>query len=130
MSMTDPISDMLTRLRNGQRVGKLKIDMPFSKLKKNIAHLLKIEGYIKDYQLTDSVKPTLVIDLKYYKGFPVIGEIKRVSTPGLRIYKDKNNLPKVCGGLGIAIISTSNGVMTDKAARSKGIGGEILCYVS
>ncbi|CAB1274835.1 30S ribosomal protein S8 [Candidatus Nitrosacidococcus tergens] len=130
MSMTDPISDMLTRLRNGQRAGKLKIDMPLSKIKKNIVQLLKTEGYIKDYQLIDSVKPTLVVELKYYKGFPVIGEIKRVSTPGLRVYRGKNNLPKVYGGLGVAIISTSSGVMTDKAARSKGIGGEVLCYIS
>ncbi|ADE15487.1 ribosomal protein S8 [Nitrosococcus halophilus Nc 4] len=130
MSMTDPISDMLTRVRNGQTAGKLEVSMPSSKLKENIARVLKEEGYIEDYKVVDDTKPALVVHLKYYEGKPVIDEIQRVSRPGLRIYKGKDSLPKIRGGLGVAIVSTSRGVMTDKAARSAGEGGEVLCYVA
>ncbi|QBQ54672.1 30S ribosomal protein S8 [Nitrosococcus wardiae] len=130
MSMTDPISDMLTRVRNGQSAGKLEVSMPSSKLKESIARVLKEEGYIEDYRVEDDTKPVLVVRLKYHEGKPVIDEIQRVSRPGLRIYKGKDRLPRIRGGLGIAIVSTSRGVMTDKAARSAGEGGEVLCYVA
>lgn len=130
MSMTDPISDMLTRVRNGQIAGKLEVSMPSSKLKVNIARVLKEEGYITDSKVVGDTKPTLVVRLKYYEGKPVIEEIQRVSRPGLRIYKGKDKLPKIRNGLGIAIVSTSRGVMTDKAARAIGEGGEVLCYVA
>lgn len=128
--MSDPIADMLTRIRNGQSAGKKSIKQPSSKLKQSIAKVLKEEGYIVDYSTeTVGVHSEMVIELKYYKGMPVIEEIRRVSRPGLRIYKSKDELPKVLGGLGIAIISTSNGVMTDKAARANGHGGEVICTV-
>lgn len=128
--MTDPVADMLTRIRNGQSANKKEIKLPASKLKLSIAKVLKDEGYIATFT-TETTKcyPEMTVELKYYRGFPVIEEIKRVSRPGLRIYKDKNNLPKVLGGLGIAIVSTSNGVMTDRAARALGHGGEIICTV-
>ena len=128
--MTDPIADMLTRIRNGLAANKAEVKIPFSKLKQSIAQVLKDEGYISDFK-QDEVdgKPVLLIDLKYYQGKPVIENIKRVSRPGLRIYKSKDELPKVMGGLGVAIVSTSNGVMTDRAARKSGFGGEVLCYV-
>ncbi|MEJ2360761.1 MAG: 30S ribosomal protein S8 [Gammaproteobacteria bacterium] len=128
--MTDPIADMLTRIRNGLSAGKKVVAMPHSKLKESIALVLKNEGYIAGYS-TDSVegKSMLNVDLKYYQGKPVIDKMRRVSRPGLRIYKSKDELPKVMGGLGIAIISTSKGVMTDRAARKDGYGGEVLCYV-
>lgn len=130
MSMSDPIADMLTRIRNGQSAAKKSIQQPSSKLKVSIAKVLKEEGYIVDYNVeTQSTHATLNITLKYHKGMPVIEEIKRVSRPGLRIYKSKDELPKVLGGLGIAIVSTSNGVMTDRAARAKGHGGELICTV-
>ncbi len=130
MSMQDPIADMLTRIRNGQSAGKREIQQPSSKLKLSIAKVLKEEGYITDYSVeTSGSHSTLSIVLKYYIGAPVIEEIKRVSRPGLRIYKSKDDLPKVLGGLGVAIVSTSNGVMTDKAARAGGHGGEIICTV-
>lgn len=129
--MQDPISDMLTRIRNAQRAGKETVVMPSSKLKQSIASVLKSEGYIDNFSLTDvDKKPLLAIDLKYYAGRPVIERIDRVSRPGLRIYKGAGNLPKVMNGLGIAIVSTSAGVMTDRAARQKGIGGELLCVVA
>ncbi len=130
MSMSDPIADMLTRIRNGQSAAKKVIQQPSSKLKLSIAKVLKDEGYISDFsvELTGN-HPVLNIVLKYYKGAPVIEEIKRVSRPGLRIYKSKDELPKVLGGLGVAIVSTSNGVMTDRAARANGHGGEIICTV-
>jgi small subunit ribosomal protein S8 len=130
MSMTDPVADMLTRIRNGQSANKKEIKLPASKLKASIAKVLKDEGYITSFS-TEATKsyPEMTVELKYYRGSPVIEEIKRVSRPGLRIYKDKNNLPKVLGGLGIAIVSTSNGVMTDRAARALGHGGEIICTV-
>ncbi len=130
MSMSDPIADMLTRIRNGQSAGKKAIQQPSSKVKLSIANVLKEEGYINDFR-TEAVGNhiEMVIDLKDHKGDPVIEEIKRISRPGLRIYKSKDELPKVLGGLGIAIVSTSNGVMTDRAARAKGHGGEIICTV-
>ena len=130
MSMSDPIADMLTRIRNGQSAGKKSIQQPSSKVKLSIAKVLKDEGYIADFRKETVGKHIeMIIDLKYYKGAPVIEEIKRISRPGLRIYKSKDELPKVLGGLGIAIVSTSNGVMTDRAARAKGHGGEIICTV-
>ena len=128
--MTDPIADMLTRIRNGQAAGKKIVKQPSSKLKVAIAKVLKEEGYITDYS-TETVgnHTEMTIVLKYYRGAPVIESIKRVSRPGLRIYKSKDELPKVLGGLGIAIVSTSNGVMTDRAARAIGHGGEVICIV-
>jgi small subunit ribosomal protein S8 len=130
MSMTDPVADMLTRIRNGQSAGKKYIKLPSSKLKVSIAKVLKEEGYISDFG-TETIGNhiEMTIELKYYKGQPVIENIKRVSRPGLRIYKSKDELPKVLGGLGIAIVSTSNGVMTDRAARAIGHGGEVICTV-
>ena len=131
MSMTDPIADMLTRIRNGQTADKAQVSMPSSKLKVAIAGVLKNEGYIASYKVdANDGKPTLTVDLKYYEGKPVIARIQRASRPGLRVYKQKDELPKVDAGLGITIISTPAGVMTDRAARSAGVGGEVLCYVS
>lgn len=131
MSMTDPIADMLTRIRNGQSAVKKSIKLPSSKLKESIAKVLKEEGYILDFSTETSGSHTqMSIELKYYKGSPVIENIKRISRPGLRIYKSKDELPKVLGGLGIAIVSTSKGVMTDRAARAIGHGGEVICIVS
>lgn len=130
MSMTDPIADMLTRIRNGQAARKKLVEMPSSKVKIAIAKVLKEEGYIGEYRVSEDAKPTLTIELKYYLGKPVIATIKRVSSPGLRIYKPTEQLPKVLGGLGIAIVSTSRGVMTDKSARATNQGGEVLCVVS
>ncbi|EDR35016.1 ribosomal protein S8 [Coxiella burnetii Q321] len=129
--MQDPISDMLTRIRNAQAVRKKEVVMPRSKLKMSIANVLKEEGYIVDYREEgDSTKPQLVITLKYHEGESVISEIRRVSSPALQVYKSKDELPKVKNGLGIAIISTSKGVMSDCQARRLGEGGEVLCYVS
>jgi small subunit ribosomal protein S8 len=129
--MTDPIADMLTRIRNGQRAGKVSVSMPSSKLKQSIAQVLKEEGYIADFQISgEAGKAVMTIELKYYQGRPVIDSLKRVSRPGLRIYKANGDLPKVQDGLGIAIVSTSKGVMSDRAARAAGEGGEVLCYVS
>lgn len=131
MSMTDPIADLLTRIRNALAAQKQEVLIPSSKLKANIAQLLKSEGYITDYSVdASSGKPVLKITLKYYQGKPVIEELRRVSRPGLRQYKSKGELPKVRGGLGIAIVSTSAGLMTDRAARKAGHGGEVLCFVS
>lgn len=131
MSMTDPIADMLTRIRNGLAAEKKAVIMPSSKVKVSIAEVLKSEGYISDFSVQDiDGKPVLNVELKYYQGKPVIDQLKRVSTPGLRVYKSKKDLPKVLGGLGIAIVSTSKGVMTDRAARQGGHGGEVLCIVS
>lgn len=130
MSMSDPIADMLTRVRNAQAAAKTEVKMPSSNMKKAIADVLKAEGYIKDYSATDAAKSELTVVLKYFEGRPVISTIKRVSKPGLRIYKSKDELPKVMGGLGIAIVSTSLGVMSDKQARTAGQGGEIICLVS
>ena len=131
MSMTDPIADMLTRIRNAQARDKAEVSMPSSTIKMAIAGVLKDEGYITDFGVADEDgKAQLNVTLKYYQGQPVIDEIRRISRPGLRIYKGKDELPKVRGGLGVAIVSTSRGVMSDRAARSSGQGGEILCYVS
>ncbi|MDH5433024.1 MAG: 30S ribosomal protein S8 [Gammaproteobacteria bacterium] len=131
MSMQDPVADMLTRIRNGQSAGKKSVIMPSSNLKVAIAEVLKDEGFILGYSKSDeSGKIALSIDLKYHQGRPVIDMIKRVSRPGLRIYKNASELPRVLGGLGIAIVSTSKGVMTDTAARKLGHGGEVLCVVS
>jgi small subunit ribosomal protein S8 len=128
--MQDPISDMLTRIRNGQAASKVSVKMPSSKQKVAIATVLKAEGYIADFAVAGDTKPELEVTLKYFEGKKVIDTIKRVSRPGLRIYKGANDLPKVMAGLGIAIVSTSQGVMTDRAARNASIGGEIICYVS
>ena len=131
MSMQDPIADMLTRIRNGQSAGKKSVSMPSSKVKLSIANVLKNEGYISEISKSeDGGKAELAIELKYYQGRPVIDTIKRVSRPGLRIYKKSNELPRVLDGLGIAVVSTSAGVMTDRAARKSGHGGEVLCIVS
>ena len=129
--MTDPIADMLTRIRNGQRAGKVAVSMPSSKLKQSIASVLKDEGYVAGFQVNEEAgKPTMSVDLKYYDGQPVIDMLKRISRFGLRIYKVSDELPRVQNGLGIAIVSTSKGVMSDRAARAAGEGGEVLCYVS
>jgi small subunit ribosomal protein S8 len=128
--MQDPISDMLTRIRNGQAAKKVAVKMPSSKLKVAIAALLKEEGYVADYTVSGEVKPELEVTLKYFEANPVIEQIQRVSRPGLRIYKKKDALPSVMGGLGIAVVSTSKGLMTDRAARKAGLGGEIICYVA
>ncbi len=131
MSMTDPIADMLTRIRNALGASKAAVSMPMSKQKQAIAQVLKDEGYINAFSVQDyDGKPLLVIDLKYYEGKPVIEQIRRVSRPGLRAYRGKDELPKVMGGLGISIVSTSKGVMTDRAARAAGHGGEVLCVIS
>jgi small subunit ribosomal protein S8 len=131
MSMNDPIADMLTRIRNALSAGKVTVDMPSSKQKIAIADLLKAEGFVNDYAVNDvEGKSTLTVDLKYYQGKPVIETINRVSRPGLRVYKSKDDLPSVMGGLGVAIVSTSKGLMTDKAARQAGHGGEVVCYVA
>ena len=131
MSMSDPIADMLTRIRNGQAANKTEVSMPASKLKSAIAAVLKDEGYITGSSVKDvDGKSQLVVELKYYEGKPVIETLERASRPGLRTYKNKTELPKVMGGLGVAIISTSNGVMSDRAARKAGVGGEVICYVA
>ncbi|MEJ2609792.1 MAG: 30S ribosomal protein S8 [Candidatus Thiodiazotropha sp.] len=131
MSMSDPIADMLTRIRNGQAAKKATVELPSSKQKVAIANLLKKEGYLQEVNLkSDGKKPTLVLELRYYQGRPVIELIKRVSRPGLRVYKGQSDLPKVRAGLGIAIISTSKGVMTDRAARELGQGGEVIAFVA
>jgi small subunit ribosomal protein S8 len=130
MSMQDPLSDMLTRIRNAQMAGKTGVEMPGSKLKAAVANVLKEEGYIADFAASnEDGKPRLAIELKYYQGKPVIAEIDRISRPGLRNYSGKDELPSVRGGLGVAIVSTSRGVMTDRAARAAGVGGEVLCTV-
>jgi len=130
MSMSDPIADMLTRIRNGQAVAKAMVTMPGTKVKTAIATVLKEEGYISNFSVSDvDGKSALNIELKYFQGKPVMEMIKRVSRPGLRIYKGRDELPKVRGGLGIAIISTSKGVMTERAARAAGHGGEVIAYV-
>ncbi len=131
MSMSDPIADMLTRIRNAQQVKKTSVSLPSSKQKVAIAKVLEDEGYISGIAVSDArVGKTLRIELKYFQGKPVIESIKRVSRPGLRIFKNKDALPKILGGLGIAIVSTSSGVMSDRRARANGQGGEVLCYVN
>jgi small subunit ribosomal protein S8 len=129
--MTDPIADLLTRIRNAHHAEKIALTMPGSKVKSAIAKVLKDEGYIEGFKASEQDgKPSLTIKLKYYEGSPVIEKLQRVSKPGLRVYKSAEELPKVNGGLGIAIISTSQGIMTDRAARTAGVGGEVLCSVS
>ena len=129
MSLQDPIADMLTRVRNAQKASKVNVKMPASKQKSRIAAVLKDEGYIRDFQVSDDKLRQLVIELKYFQGKPVIEEVKRISRPGLRIFKSKDELPSINGGLVIAIISTSKGVMTDAKARAAGFGGEVICSV-
>ncbi|WP_353152236.1 30S ribosomal protein S8 [Herminiimonas fonticola] len=131
MSMSDPIADMLTRIRNAQVVQKTSVAMPSSKVKIAIANVLRDEGYIEDYAVTeDAGKAELKIGLKYYAGRPVIERLERVSRPGLRVYKGKDDIPNVMNGLGVAIVSTPKGVMTDRKARATGVGGEVICYVA
>jgi len=131
MSMSDPIADMLTRIRNAQMVEKANVVMPSSKLKVAIAEVLKNEGYIESYAVVgEASKPQLEIALKYYAGRPVIERLERVSRPGLRVYKGRHDIPSVMNGLGVAIVTTPKGVMTDRKARAAGIGGEVLCYVA
>lgn len=130
MSLQDPVADMFTRIRNGQAANKVAVKMPSSKLKTAIAKVLKDEGYIADFAVSGDVKPELEVTLKYFQGKSVIETIDRVSRPSLRIYKKRGELPKVMGGLGVAIVSTSKGLMTDRAARKVGIGGEIIGYVA
>ncbi len=130
MSMTDPIADMLTRIRNGLKAEKVSVTMPASKVKRAIAEVLKAEGYVGDVSEREvDGKPALEIELKYYEGKPVIDKIDRASTPGRRYYVDKESLPSVLGGMGVAIVSTSKGIMTDRAARDSGVGGEVICTV-
>ena len=130
MTMTDPIADMLTRIRNGQKARKLSVAMPASKSKEAVARVLRDEGYITGYETDgEGAARTLTVELKYFEGQPVIERIERSSRPGLRVYRGKEDLPRVLGGLGIAIVSTSAGVMSDAQAREKGIGGEVLCVV-
>jgi small subunit ribosomal protein S8 len=131
MSMSDPIADMLTRIRNAQMSERTAVTMPASKVKAAIAQVLKDEGYIDDFAVRDNAgKPELAISLKYYAGRPVIEKLERISRPGLRIYKGSDEIPKVMNGLGVAIVSTSRGVMTDRKARGLGVGGEVLCLVA
>lgn len=131
MSMTDPIADMLTRIRNAQMVGHTEVNMPCSKLKVSIAQVLKDEGYIEEFAVREeNAMRQLRIGLKYYAGRPVIERLERVSKPGLRVYKGRDDIPRVMNGLGVAILSTSRGVMTDRKARADGIGGELLCIVA
>lgn len=129
MSMQDPLADMLTRIRNALARGKAEVTMPSSKVKVAVAKVLKGEGYVTDLTVSEGSKPELTVALKYFQGKPVIAELDRVSRPGLRAYTGKKTLPTVRGGLGIAIVSTSKGVMTDRAARQAGVGGEVLCTV-
>ena len=129
--MTDPIGDMLTRIRNAQKAAKVSVSVPSSKVKAAIAQVLKDEGYIEEFTATEQDgKPLLDVKLRYYQGKPVISELKRVSRPGLRVYKSSEQLPSILGGLGVAIVSTSKGIMTDRAARKAGVGGEVLCAIS
>ena len=131
MSMSDPIADFLTRIRNGQLSGKPEVAIPASRIKLALAKVLKDEGYIEDFAVDgEAAKPTVKVRLKYYQGRPVIDRLERVSRPGLRVYRAKDQLPKILGGMGVAIISTSQGVMTDRQARAAGHGGEVLCIVS
>ena len=135
MSMSDPIADILTRIRNAQTVGHAEVSMPASRLKASIAKVLKDEGYIEDFLIRDkggdsAAKKELHIALKYYAGRPVIERLERVSKPGLRVYRGRDDIPRVMNGLGVAIVSTSRGVMTDRKARADGVGGEILCFVA
>ena len=128
--MSDPIADMLTRIRNGQSAAKVEVTMPASNMKQSIAKVLKDEGFITDFSVSDGAKAEMSVSLKYYDGKPVIATIDRMSRPGLRVYKNKDEIPSILNGLGIIIVSTSTGMMTDRAARAAGIGGELVCSVS
>ena len=130
MSMQDTMADMITRIRNAQMARKAKVEMPASKMKAAVAKVLQEEGYVEGFEVTEGSKPTLTVELRYFEGQPVIESIKRVSSPGLRIYKQANEIPKVKDGLGVMVISTSKGIMTDRAARKANIGGELICEVS
>ena len=131
MSMSDPIADMLTRIRNGQAAGKPSVDMPASKQKRALAQVLKDEGFIDDFSVAEQAgRATLTVDLRYFEGRAVIARIQRVSRPGLRVFRPAKELPTVMGGLGVAIVSTSHGVMTDRQARAEGHGGEVVCVVA
>lgn len=129
MTMQDPIADLLTRIRNAQQASHPEVEMPASKIKAAICKVLEQEGFIEGYEVTEGSKPTMTVKLRYHRGQPVIEEIKRSSRPGLRNYKGSEGLPKVRGGFGVAIVSTNKGVMTDREARSQGVGGEVLCTV-
>lgn len=129
MSMQDPLADMFTRIRNGQMAEKVSVEMPSSKMKQSVATVLRDEGFIEDFSVEGDKKPRLTINLRYFEGKPVIERIQRASRPGLRQYRGNSELPRVANGLGVAIVSTSKGVMTDSAARKAGIGGEIICTV-
>ncbi len=129
MSMQDPVADFLTRIRNANAVSMLSVSMPSSKLKVALCKVLEDEGYIRGYSVDDAQKPSLTVELKYFEGVPVIEALERISRPGLRVYKTKQDLPRVRGGLGIAIVSTNQGLMTDHGARRAGVGGEVLCTV-
>ncbi len=129
MTMQDPVADLLTRIRNAQAARHAEVSMPSSKQKRSILDVLVSEGYVAGYQETGDAKPVLTVQLKYVKGVPVIEEVKRISRPGLRIYKESSDLPKVRGGLGIAIVSTDKGMLTDRVARAQGVGGEVICTV-
>jgi len=129
MSMQDPVSDLLTRVRNAQRAGHAEVEMPSSKTKVAICRVLQDEGYVEGFSVNEGTKPTLSVQLRYHNGAPVIEEIARVSRPGLRIYRACEDLPTVRGGLGVAIVSTDRGLLTDRAARAAGVGGEVLCTV-
>ncbi|KAA8982580.1 MULTISPECIES: 30S ribosomal protein S8 [Gammaproteobacteria] len=129
MSMQDPLADMFTRIRNGQMAEKVSVEMPSSKMKQSVATVLRDEGFIEDFSVEGDKKPRLTINLRYFEGKPVIESIQRASRPGLRQYRGNSELPRVANGLGVAIVSTSKGVMTDSAARKAGIGGEIICTV-
>ena len=129
MTMQDPIADLLTRIRNAQMAGHTDVSIPDSKIKRSILQVMQDEGFLVGFNKTDDVKATITVDLRYHNGVPVIEELKRISRPGLRIYKESDELPQVRGGLGVAIVSTNKGVMTDKTARAQGVGGEVLCTV-
>lgn len=131
MSMQDPVSDMLTRIRNAHARNKVNVTMPSAKFKVSLAELLQKEGYINGYSVSkDEAKPELTVELKYFEGKPVIALLKRISKPGLRLYKSCQDLPQVLKGLGVAVVSTSQGLMTDRDARQKGLGGEVICYIA
>ncbi len=130
MSMTDPIADMLTRIRNAQQVGKKQVSMPSSKIKASIANVFKLEGYIDDYLVGSDTKPLLSIDLRYLQGHGVIDRLERLSRPGLRVYKSCQDFPSVLNGMGILVVSTAHGVMSDRDARARHLGGELLCLVA
>ena len=129
MSMQDPLADLLTRIRNGQAARHRSVTLPSSKVKLSVCHVLRDEGYIGDFSVSEGSKPQLTVALRYHNGAPVIEELKRVSRPGLRVYRRPGDIPNVRGGLGVAVVSTARGVMTDRAARGSGIGGEVLCTV-